>query len=372
MHATRVGYGCPFEVSGATMTVRMCRFISSGDTTTHGRDSDNIVGDNGNILRLVTVGGAAFLTFTYDNYGEAVRLLPRAVQLLDYTPGGPDRVPGADTADIYGADEIHGEAGDDTVYSGAGNDIVFGDAGDDDLIGGGSANDGLIDGERVGDTLLDVGEAEVYGGPGNDWITGDNGLVSRNVELDPSFNRAPIELFDVLGLSAHRGRLLQPEDERQASDVVVLAHRLWERAFGADPTVVGRSLRINGHAFEVVGVAPPQLVGPSFDYATDLWLPITANPQVSPAWAHTEPLDIAKVPNAKNIDPRFMPYAYGMGVPISYAGIGIAYNKQMVPNPPKTWADLWKPEYAGKIGVSRPQFMQSRTGLRALLATYQQ
>lgn len=68
-----------------------------------------------------------------------------------------------------------------------------------------------------------------------------------------------------------------------------------------------------------------------------------------------EPLDIAKVPNAKNIDPRFMPYAYGMGVPISYAGIGIAYNKQMVPNPPKTWADLWKPDYAGKIGVSRPQ-----------------
>lgn len=68
-----------------------------------------------------------------------------------------------------------------------------------------------------------------------------------------------------------------------------------------------------------------------------------------------EPLDIAKVPNAVNIDPRFPPYAYGMGVPISFAGIGIAYNRQTVPNPPKTWADLWKPEYAGKIGLSRPQ-----------------
>lgn len=68
-----------------------------------------------------------------------------------------------------------------------------------------------------------------------------------------------------------------------------------------------------------------------------------------------EPLDLSKVPNVANLDPKFPPYAYGMGAPISYAGIGIAYNKQMVPNPPKTWADLWKPEYAGKIGVSRPQ-----------------
>ena len=68
-----------------------------------------------------------------------------------------------------------------------------------------------------------------------------------------------------------------------------------------------------------------------------------------------EKLDIAKVPNAKNIDERFPPYSYGWGVPVSYAGIGIAYNKQIVPNPPKIWADLWKPDYAGKIGVSRPQ-----------------
>jgi predicted permease len=99
------------------------------------------------------------------------------------------------------------------------------------------------------------------------------------------------ELFTVLGTTADRGRLLQPDDERQARAVVVLAHRLWQRAFGADPGVVGRTLRVNGHPFEVVGVAPPELVGPSFDYATDLWLPISATAQVSPAWAHTEPLD---------------------------------------------------------------------------------
>jgi putative spermidine/putrescine transport system substrate-binding protein len=68
-----------------------------------------------------------------------------------------------------------------------------------------------------------------------------------------------------------------------------------------------------------------------------------------------QPLDTSKVPSFGNVDPKFIPYAQGMGVPVSFAGIGIAYNKQMVPNPPQTWTDLWKPEYAGKIGLSRPQ-----------------
>lgn len=68
-----------------------------------------------------------------------------------------------------------------------------------------------------------------------------------------------------------------------------------------------------------------------------------------------EALDVKKVPNASKLDPKFPPTAYGIGIPVSYSGVGIAYNKQTVPNPPKTWADLWKPEYAGKIGLSRPQ-----------------
>ena len=138
----------------------------NNDTALHGRDSDNIVGDNGNILRLVTVSGSTstYRTFTYDLlYAETQRLRPRAVQLLDYTPGGPDLVAGSLTGDVYGADEIHGEAGDDTVYAGAGNDVVFGDAGDDDLIGG-------------------WGHDWISGGTGIDGILGDDGRIftSRN------------------------------------------------------------------------------------------------------------------------------------------------------------------------------------------------
>ncbi len=145
------------------------------DTALHGRDSDAIVGDNGNILRIVTVtnatsGATAYRTFTYDTYtgtGE-VRLIPRAVVLLDYTPGGPDVDANALTGDVVGNDEVHGESGDDTVYTGGGNDVVFGDAGDDDLIGG-------------------WGHDWISGGTGIDGILGDDGRIftSRNGSTEP-------------------------------------------------------------------------------------------------------------------------------------------------------------------------------------------
>ncbi|HKY16332.1 MAG TPA: hypothetical protein VJM33_15505, partial [Microthrixaceae bacterium] len=107
-------------------------------------------------------------------------------------------------------DRIHGDDGPSTAGDGAaagadyvegndGDDTIFGEAENDDLIGGGSANDGIIDALRVGNTLRDVGEALISGGSGNDWITGDNGIVDRNL---PSDAPAPIVLFDVELVSA--------------------------------------------------------------------------------------------------------------------------------------------------------------------------
>jgi len=153
-------------------------------STGHGLDSDTIVGDNGDILRLVSTGTGvtAYRTFTYDSYGETVRLLPRAVRQLDYTAGGPDRRPdlfagmnqtlsatsGTMTVDVWGADEIHAESGDDTVYAGGGDDVVFGDAGDDDLVGG-------------------WGHDWISGGTGTDGLLGDDGRIftSRNGLTEP-------------------------------------------------------------------------------------------------------------------------------------------------------------------------------------------
>ncbi|HEX4999276.1 MAG TPA: LEPR-XLL domain-containing protein, partial [Terriglobia bacterium] len=130
----------------------------------HGRDSDAIVGDNGNILRLVGTGGVdggASLAFAYDNYaGE--KIIVRAIVLLDYTPGGPDYSSAA-LADIGGGDTIRGESGDDFIYGQKGSDSIFGDAQDDDIVGG-------------------YGNDWISGGTGDDGVIGDDGRIftSRN------------------------------------------------------------------------------------------------------------------------------------------------------------------------------------------------
>ena len=66
--------------------------------------------------------------------------------------------------------------------------------------------------------------------------------------------------FQLLGVRPMLGRLLAPEDDRPgAARVAVISARLWERAFGRDPGVLGRSLRIQSQPYLVVGVVPPRV-----------------------------------------------------------------------------------------------------------------
>jgi Ca2+-binding RTX toxin-like protein len=128
----------------------------------HAKDSDYILGDNGNIFRIVGTNGANsgnFLSFTYDNYGN-LTIIPRAIQLLDYTPGG-------NASDIGDDDLIHGEASDDLIHGMVGNDVIFGEGQDDDIYG-------------------QTGHDRLYGGNGQDGMLGDDGkvLTSRNGEIE--------------------------------------------------------------------------------------------------------------------------------------------------------------------------------------------
>ncbi|MCT7991818.1 proprotein convertase P-domain-containing protein [Laspinema olomoucense] len=129
----------------------------------HAKDADAIAGDNANIFRLVGTHGTysgAFLTFTYDNYSRSLRIVPRAIETLDYTPG--------DSLTAIGGDDlIYGETGDDAIYGMTGNDVLFGNGQDDDIFGG-------------------MGHDRIYGGTGEDGILGDDGRIftSRNGETE--------------------------------------------------------------------------------------------------------------------------------------------------------------------------------------------
>lgn len=64
-------------------------------------------------------------------------------------------------------------------------------------------------------------------------------------------------LFPLLGAQPMMGRLFLPEDAvKNAPPRVILTHQLWRRCFASDPTIVGRTIQINGTAMEVLGVMP--------------------------------------------------------------------------------------------------------------------
>ena len=68
--------------------------------------------------------------------------------------------------------------------------------------------------------------------------------------------------FQVLGVSAARGRTLAPsDDEPGGPPVLVLSHRAWTRHFAGDPAVLDRTVLVNGAPFHVVGVMPPGFRG---------------------------------------------------------------------------------------------------------------
>ena len=79
-------------------------------------------------------------------------------------------------------------------------------------------------------------------------------------------------LFDVIGEAATVGRAFTPDDDRvQAAPVAVLAHHLWQRRYGGDPSVLGKTIRINSKPYTIVGVMAPGLRFPGND---DLWMPL--------------------------------------------------------------------------------------------------
>ena len=80
-------------------------------------------------------------------------------------------------------------------------------------------------------------------------------------------------MFDVLGVSALLGRTLTAADSAPGAPfVVVLSHAVWQRDFGGDPGVIGKTLNLDGDPTEVVGVLRPGFVGPMGE--AQLWFPL--------------------------------------------------------------------------------------------------
>lgn len=83
--------------------------------------------------------------------------------------------------------------------------------------------------------------------------------------------------FPVLGVAPVLGRSFLPEEDRPPAGqaVAVISHELWKRRFGASPAALGKTLRLAGAVYTIIGVAPAGFRGVDRISRVDLWLPVT-------------------------------------------------------------------------------------------------
>jgi predicted permease len=94
------------------------------------------------------------------------------------------------------------------------------------------------------------------------------------------------DFFHVLGVPALRGRVLSSEDDLhgggRSGPVAVISYTFWQRNFGGDPNVLGKSVRLDRHNFEIVGVTPAWFRGLIVDQGFDVAIPIGCEPIFHP------------------------------------------------------------------------------------------
>jgi putative ABC transport system permease protein len=107
-------------------------------------------------------------------------------------------------------------------------------------------------------------------------------LEGREESLRVSVIRISGNALEMLGVPAVRGRLMTDEDDsEEAARVLVMAEPFWRDRFGADPDLIGSTVRLEGEQYEVIGVAPegfriPHGAG-SMD--PDVWIPLRFSPE---------------------------------------------------------------------------------------------
>ena len=88
--------------------------------------------------------------------------------------------------------------------------------------------------------------------------------------------------FPVLGLTAAKGRLLSPEDDKVigANFVTVIGYTFWQNRLGGDPDIIGKLITINGKPYTIVGVAPEGFQGTTTGVRPMVYVPITMRGEV--------------------------------------------------------------------------------------------
>lgn len=97
--------------------------------------------------------------------------------------------------------------------------------------------------------------------------------------------------FPMLGVKPLLGRFFGLKDDRKpgAHPVVVISDRFWRSHFNADANVLGRSIKMNGYPFTIIGVAPRSFGGTELIMNADFWVPMSMELEIEPGndWLHS-------------------------------------------------------------------------------------
>jgi len=109
------------------------------------------------------------------------------------------------------------------------------------------------------------------------WSGGQVALLERGEPEQLAAAAVTSSLFPMLRVEPQRGRAFTAEEDRPgaSANVAVISAGLWERRFGSDPSVLGRSLNLAGQSVTVVGIMPKDY---NFPVNTDIWVPLAVNP----------------------------------------------------------------------------------------------
>ena len=133
-------------------------------------------------------------------------------------------------------------------------------------------------------TLTDAGGAVAR------WSAGSGSLIGRLGLLPSATNRETAttfivseNYFPVLGVKTARGRTFDAmsASELAASPPVLISENYWQRRFAGDPAVLGKSVRLNGAVFTIIGITPRNFTGTSIA-VPNFWLPLSLYPLIHP------------------------------------------------------------------------------------------
>lgn len=100
------------------------------------------------------------------------------------------------------------------------------------------------------------------------------------------------DFFSTLGVKPHIGRFFDSSSDSQIGQApyAVLSDNFWERRFGREPNILGKTFRVRQAVFTVIGLAPPGFFGENVGQQPDIWAPLSMELQVMPGRDYLHPL----------------------------------------------------------------------------------